>query len=232
MKKIQGATARMSGPLVLLFALGCATSGVKSSQTYTEGALPKPSVLLIYDFATSPDEALAQAYGSEFASASAKDDELARKTARTLSDQLQRKLTGFGIDAARVEGSYTPPVHAMVIKGEFLTVDEGSRVMRLTIGLGAGATQLRARVQAYQMTERGLLRIAKAEVESKGDKLPGMAAPVGVGAAAGNAARVAVISGGMNVVQEVTGGLDRDAGRMAGEIAERVKAFYMRQGWL
>ena len=59
-----------------------------------------------------------------------------------------------------------------------------------------------------------------------------MAAPVGVGAATGNAARSAVISGGMNVVQEVTGGLDKDAGRIAGEIAERVKQFYKRQGWL
>ena len=75
-------------------------------------------------------------------------------------------------------------------------------------------------------------RIAEAEVKAQGNRMPGMAVPVGVGAATGNAARSAVISGGMNVVQEVTGGLQKDAGRIAGEIADRIKAFYERQGWL
>jgi hypothetical protein len=59
-----------------------------------------------------------------------------------------------------------------------------------------------------------------------------MAVPVGVGAVAGAAARSAVISGGMNIVQEVTGGLEADAGRIAEEIAKRAEAFYKRQGWL
>ncbi len=232
MEGIRRAIPATSWPLVLLFALGCATSRVESSQSFTRGPLPHPPVLLIYDFATSPNEALTQAYGSEFASPSAEVSELARKTARTLSEQLHQKLTKIGIHARRVDRRFVPPVNAMVIKGEFLTVDEGSRLLRMTIGFGAGATKLRVRAHAYQAREWGLQRIAEAEVKAQGNRMPGMAAPVGVGAATGNAARSAVISGGMNVVQEVTGGLDKDAGRIAGEIAERVKKFYERQGWL
>ena len=232
MDRIRRAIPMTSWPLALLFALGCATSGVESIRRYAEGPRPHPPVLLIYDFATSPNEALAQAYGSEFASPSATDDDLARKTARSISEQLLKKLTGYSIHARRVDAGFEPPVDAMLIKGEFLTVDEGSRILRMTIGFGAGATKLRVRVHAYQATQWVLRRIAEAEVKAQGNKMPGMAAPVGVGAATGNVVRSVAISGGMNVMQEVTGGLQKDAGRIAGEIADRVKSFYERQGWL
>ncbi len=220
--------------LAILLGLGCASSSVKSVQRYAEGPLPHPPVLLVYDFATSPNEALVDTYGSGFASPSASgaEDDLARKTARSLSEQLLKKLTESGIHARRVEDRFEPPMNALLIKGEFITIDKGSRLKRMTIGFGAGATELRVRARAYQARESGLERIAEAEVEAKGDRMPGMAVPVGAGAVAGQAARSAAISGGMNIAQEVTGGLDKDAGRIAGEIAERVKGFYERQGWL
>ncbi len=104
--------------------------------------------------------------------------------------------------------------------------------MRMVIGFGAGASELRARVQVYQARASGLRRIAEAEAISTGSKSPGMATPVGVGAMAGRAATSAVVSGGMNLVREVRGSLEAEAGRMAEEIAERAQAFYQRQGWL
>ena len=58
------------------------------------------------------------------------------------------------------------------------------------------------------------------------------AGAAGAGAAAGRAATSAAISGGMNVMQEVTGGLDSDAGRLAEQLAKRAEGFYQRQGWL
>jgi transcription elongation factor len=87
-------------------------------------------------------------------------------------------------------------------------------------------------VQAYQATQRGLRRIAEAEADASGSKMPGMAIPVAGGAAMGSAATSAVISGGMNIAKETKGALNPDAERMAKKIAERAKAFYVRQGWL
>ena len=102
----------------------------------------------------------------------------------------------------------------------------------MTIGLGAGSTELRAHVQAYQATAHGLVRIAQAEAEAKGSKMPGMAIPMAGGAAMGTLATSAVISGGMNILKETRGALNPDAERMAEQIAERAEAFYRRQGWL
>jgi hypothetical protein len=124
------------------------------------------------------------------------------------------------------------PLDALVVKGQFVTIDEGDRAKRLTIGFGAGTSHLVARVQVYQMTNTGLRRAVEIEAKAHGSKAPGMAIPVAGGAAMGTAATSAAISGGMNLVKEKRGGMDADAGHMAEEIAERAKAYYERRGWL
>ncbi len=48
----------------------------------------------------------------------------------------------------------------------------------------------------------------------------------------GNAATSAMISGGMNVAQEVTGRMSQDVDRLAEMLADRVVNFLARQGWI
>ena len=103
---------------------------------------------------------------------------------------------------------------------------------RVVVGFGAGASAIRAELQVYQQTEVGLRRLVDGEAEAKGSKKPGMAVPVGAGAAAGRVATSAAISGGISVVSELTGGLKADAGRIAEKLAERTEALYRRRGWL
>ncbi len=222
--------------LALLVGLGCASAKVNPGQRYTEDApLPQPPVLLVYDFAVSPSDVVQDSLGSEFSASptpSSKELQHARKVAATLSDQLVKKLEKRGIRAERADEATLPPTNAMVLKGQFVSIDKGSRIKRMVIGFGAGASELRVNVQAYQATAYGLRRIAQAEAETTGSKMPGMAVPVGVGAIAGRAATSAVISGGMNIVQEVQGRMTGEAGRLADAIAKRAAAFYKRQGWL
>ena len=44
--------------------------------------------------------------------------------------------------------------------------------------------------------------------------------------------RSAVVSGGMTIATEARGVRHDDASRMAGQITERIVAFYERKGWL
>lgn len=233
MRRIQRAAM---ATLALCVGLACASTKVENVERYAEDEqLPRPPVLLVYDFAVSPGEAVEDTFGSEFAgstSPSSKEAQEARQVAASLSTQLVSKLRERGINAARATRGSVPPENAMVIKGQFVSIDEGSRVKRMVIGFGAGSSELRARVQAYQATAYGLRRIAQAEAGATGSKMPGMAVPVGGGAAVGRAAASAVISGGMNITKEVRGGMDADAGHLADEIAKRAEAFYKRQGWL
>ena len=222
--------------LALCVGLACASARIESVERYAEDErLPRPGVLLVYDFAVTPNDVVVDTLGSEFGrstSPSSEDVQQARQVAASLSTQLVSKLLARGINAARATRARVAPVNAMVLKGEFISIDKGSRVKRMVIGFGAGSSELRVRAHVYQATPYGLRRIARAEAKATGSKTPGMAVPVGAGAAAGRAASSAVVSGGMNVAREVRGGMDADAGRLADEIADRAEAFYKRQGWL
>lgn len=216
--------------------MGCASAGVTPvAGTRDDSMLPRPSVVFVYDFAVSSNDVVIDTLGAEFMSEGTKlteEEQEAYATANALSEAIVEELRKQGIQAQRANDGDIPPLHALVLRGQFITIDEGSRIKRMVIGFGAGSSELRASVQAYQATERGLRRIAEAEAEATGSKMPGMAIPVAGGAAMGSAATSAVISGGMNIAKETSGAMNPDAKRMAKKIAERAKAFYIRQGWL
>ncbi len=229
----------IAGILILgltVIGMGCASAGVTSVTKASDGSMMRrPGVLLVYDFAVAANDVMIDTLGAQFMSEGEKlteKEQTARATANAFSVALVEQLQKDGINAQRAERGDIPPLHALVLKGQFITIDEGSRAKRMVIGFGAGSSELRARVQAYQATESGLRRIAEAEAEATGSKMPGMAIPVAGGAAMGSAATSAVISGGMNIAKEAGGAINPDTKRMAEEIAERAKAFYVRQGWL
>ncbi len=225
--------------LVLLAAaagLGCASAGVTRTQQYVEESeVAKPSVVLVYDFATSAADVMVDTTGPDFIGGDgtqAEKSELARQVATALSESLVEELGERGIQAKRAGAGTSPPQNALLIKGRFLTLDEGDRTKRMVVGLGAGSTELRIAIEVFQATASGVRRLSEGQAEASGSKMPGMAIPVGVGAAAGTAVASAAISGTLSVTREVRGGLEADAARLAEEIADRAKAFYERRGWL
>jgi hypothetical protein len=229
----------IAGVLILgliAVGMGCASAGVTSVVRPAAGSMiQRPGVLLVYDFAVGANDVMIDTLGAQFMSEGedlTEKEQTARAAANAFSVALVEQLQKDGINAKRAERGDIPPLHALVLKGQFITIDEGSRFKRMVIGFGAGSSELRARVQAYQATESGLRRIAEAEAEATGSKMPGMAIPVAGGAAMGSAATSAMISGGMNIAKETRGAMNPDAERMAKKIAERAKAFYVRQGWL
>ena len=225
-----------------VLALGCASSRVTPTDTptgmRTAAHLSKPDVLLVYDFAAGPNEFVVDTLGGDFESKArtlSKGDEMGRRAATAISKQLVARLTSRGIVAKRAAPTAMFPLNAIVIKGQIVTVDRGSRVRRVVLGFGAGSTELTAQVQAYQATRWGLLRVSQAEAQAGGPRTLGMAGPIGIGAAIGTAGTSAVVSGGLNLVSELRGGIggiDACAGRVADGIAEKIHALYERQGWL
>ena len=184
-----------------------------------ERTLPRPPVLLIYDFAVAPDDAPPSA-----------EIERHRAIAKAFSEDVVTKLEGVGIPAQRATDSTTVPLHAVVVKGQFVTIQEGSRTRRMLIGFGAGSTMLRIEVQVYQMMESGLQRIKEVEGQARGRRMPGVAGPGAVAGATGVVAGVAV-AGAMSTVREVRGGIKADVHRLAERFGYKMVVFYYRQGW-
>jgi hypothetical protein len=96
-------------------------------------------------------------------------------------------------------------------------------------GFGAGAVELQTLVERYVVTITGLIPLGSTRIETVGGKMPGMLVPLGAGAAVGNVAKSAAISGAGNVLQEAgPEGLDGAEKRTAKAIAKA----YKERGWI
>ncbi len=215
--------------------VGCAGVSVEPVVKYTEdSAVIRPSVMLIYDFAVDPKDVTVDTAGLDLGGdkgTSAERLKAGRAVAQLLSEELVTELAERGVTAKRAVASTNIPMHAVVVKGQFMLIDEGDQMKRTVIGFGAGSDELRVRVQVYQMTKGGLQRISEAKAEAHGRKTPGVAGPGAVAAGAGVVTGL-VVSGAMNIKSEVKGSMATNVKNLAEEFADRVEKFYKRRGWL
>lgn len=206
--------------LALSIVMGCAGATTqRTGQAVDKGSLARPSVMLVYDFAVAPDDA-----------PPSMEITRAQEVAKSFSEEVVRKLEAVGIDAQRATDSTPVPLHALVVKGQFETIQEGSRAQRMVVGFGAGSTTLQVQVQLYQMTGNGLQRISELEGQARSGRMPGVALPGSVAAATGFVIPV-MIKGGLSTFNEIRGGIQADIDRLAEQFAYKAVAFYHRQGW-
>src|SRR5438093_1342024 len=95
-----------------------------------------------------------------------------------------------------------------MVKGQFVSIDEGNRTERVLIGLGAGRTGVQASVQVYEITPEGMRNVESLQADAKSSYKPGMALMMGAGGLAGNLLTSAVVSG--ITADEATSDVDRE----------------------
>jgi uncharacterized protein DUF4410 len=224
--------------LVLLVSAGCASTEVTDRETYSGAKLARPDRIIVYDFAVTPNEVppgstLSAAPPEATTPQTEQDIEEGRKLAAEVATQLVADLQAMGLPAVRAEGQPPPKVNDIVIKGSFVTVQEGSTGKRLLIGFGSGGAELETVVEGYQMTPQGLRKLGGGHVNSGGNKTPGLIVPLAVTAATANPLGLIVV-GGMKAYGEVSGssGIEGRAKATADEIAAQLKTAAEKQGWI
>jgi hypothetical protein len=222
----------------LLVLAGCASTKVTERQAYTGEKLARPDRIIVYDFAATPDEvhaesALPAATAGAAAPQTPKDIEEGRKLGAEVARQLVVDLQNMGLPA--VQAARQPPARVgdIVIKGSFVSVEEGSAGKRVLLGFGSGASDLRTVVEGYQMTAQGLRKLGGGELNSGGNKTPGMVAPLVVAAATANPIGLVVV-GGIKAYGEVSGSstIEGRAKATADQIAAQLKVAAQKQGWI
>lgn len=221
--------------LIVAFGVGCAGGSVEPGAQYTKGeSLPRPPVVLVYDFTVDPADVDVDKLGPNFVSGEAPTSERlqqGRAVAQALSEELVTKMAKLGITARRGGGSTNVPMHALLVKGQFVSIEEGDQIGRVVVGFGAGGGGLQAHVQIYQQTETGLKPVSEAKGEAHGRKTPGVAGPAAVAAGAGMFVGLTV-SSTVTAGSELKGDMDTHVKNLAEEFAERAEIFYKGQGWL
>lgn len=217
----------IAGGLVAAVAFGCAGQRSIQQILYADRDLDRPPLLLVYDFAVNPDDVVVDVFGPAFLerpSAAREAEGRDRAVANTLAAAMVQKLRERGIPAERAGARTSAPRDAILVKGQFVTVEADASGTRMAIGLGAQSSTLRIQVQTYQVAVDGLRRIAERSVGGQGEPpaLEGTTAP----------GPVSVIAGGLSFVLPSQANVETDVERLAELFAERALEFYRHQGWL
>jgi hypothetical protein len=113
-------------------------------------------------------------------------------------------LKGMGLPAVPAAGQPAPQVGDIVLRGYFVSIDEGSAGKRLLVGFGSGTAEMRAAAEGYQMSAQGPRLLDSGEAASEGGRMPGMAARLAVLAVTANPIGL-VVAGGAKLYGERTG---------------------------
>jgi Domain of unknown function (DUF4410) len=223
--------------LALVVVTGCASTEVTERQRYEGEKLALPDRMIVHDFTGDPAEVPPEsAFAAEMVGAGAPTPEqleVGRRLGAQVASELVTELRDMGLPAVRAAGQPAPRPDDIVLRGYFVSVDEGRAGRRVLVGFGSGAAELRTAVEGYQMTAQGLRPLGRGEIRSEGGKLPGMVLPAAVLAA--TASPIGLIVGGTaKATGEVTGSetIEGAAERTAKEIAAQLRTAAEEQGWI
>ena len=151
---VRNMIGNLSGALLCFGLAACGQTGVRDAGYTTEKNLPKPSRILVYDFAVSEREVFEyqgimrqQPIGKRSGGTGAP----ARSEVKdALAEEVADGLRKLGFTVERVSRGTTAAENELLIDGQFLTVDEGNPLRRLVIGFGSGTSTVESRAQVYQ----------------------------------------------------------------------------------
>jgi len=210
------AIAKAAGCLCLVLALvSCASISVEPG---TERATQKmPEIIYVADFSTAHSDFEVDRKGAELA-------EFKKNLQLMLKTAIAADLTDKLVPAAAVEKKKQKGLrNAWLVRGEFITVQQGSRLLRSALGFGAGQTVMETRVRVYDLAQDPDTPFLTFSTTGGSGAEPGALA----GGLTTDPVQLAI--GG---VSGAAHGLSEDAGRTAREITAEFSDYMYRQGWI
>ena len=222
--------------LVVGLCVGCATARVKTIQENRSATLPRPARVIVFDFdtgaadvvvASSPVRRARRTVGLS----AQEPDRLGDAVADALARRLVDEVSAIGLPAERAASAAPPSVNDVVIQGQFVRIDEGSRTRRFVLGFGLIGTELRTQVEIFQVTAAGWQPIQQFDTVATGSRLPGAGPVLAAGAVASTVVTSAIGSSTGGASGELRVSIDADARRTSAEISKKVSELSSAQRW-
>ncbi|HEY4050217.1 MAG TPA: DUF4410 domain-containing protein [Acidobacteriaceae bacterium] len=215
--------AHASGPLA-------AKINVTPGASY-DGAnpLPKPSKIVVYDFAVNTADVQADKVQSlrprHLITGDEKPEAIAAGANKTFSKELSKALARTGIPVEHAQVGAPPPANALLVQGSFVSLKQGVKAERVTVGMGAGSADVQSTVDVHLNTPGNLVLVTQFRTDTNPAKNVGG----GVGVAAGlNPAAVAAKS----TISDRKKTLDSYASKTADATAKEITKVMAKQGWI
>ncbi len=226
--------------MLVLFAAGCASTDGQPVNQVVDERLPKPSTVMIADFASDTSEISQSAgllsnieKGIRDNTHTAEEIQLAKEVADALASELASRIASMGLNPVRVPSDTSVPRDAILITGNFVTIDEGNQRRRNLIGLGAGKSSLDCTVGIFTVEGSGVRQLTAFDAHVDSGRMPGVAVmgPAGKAAGAGTGAIVSsnLAMSGLKSHQSASIQLAKG---LAENIAAELEKYFSKQGWI
>ncbi|HZC47142.1 MAG TPA: DUF4410 domain-containing protein [Candidatus Acidoferrum sp.] len=155
---------------------------------YAEPTAPAQIVVRDFDFSDSsvsenraPINRTVDVFRSS--SADARREEIGRRVAAVLAEQTAKRLKKLGLPAMRVASDNDVSLYGnfLLITGRLIDVDEGNRLTRVAVGLGAGKSRLKTEVHVFRVVNGEKAEVLAFTTRADSGSMPGMLASMGVG---------------------------------------------------
>jgi hypothetical protein len=225
-----------------LFAIfviaGCASTEITDREAIVTEKIPRPNQIWVYDFAATasdipPDSVLAGQHSEHPTPQNAEQIEAGRKVGSEIAKQLVEQIRLMGMPAERASKGTTEQINDILIRGYLISVDEGSKAKRLTIGFGSGGSELKVAAEGFQKTAQGLRKLGSGVADAEGGKTPGAVVGLATLVATRNPVGL-IVSSGVKVYGERSGSakIEGRVEQIVEEIAQVLKGRFEEQGWI
>lgn len=158
---------RLAGLGAALILSGCASVAVKDDQWTTE-RLTLPKRIYVGNYEVPADALAVDRAGEEL-------EKFRRETADNFTKELCERIGKRIAPAVPLAEGVRPEKGAWIVEGRFLRLNQGSRLLRSLVGLGAGGTKMEAVTTVLAVDARGgRKKIAEIETTGGSNAEPGM----------------------------------------------------------
>jgi len=198
----------------------------------TSHVLPKPDQVVIQDFPTEGEVVMEKSrlhpHHHLLHPESAQDaspEELMQHVQDTFAKTIIESLEKEQVRTERLVDVGTESGTELIIRGEFIGVNQGNARKRIMIGFGRGASDIKTHIVITLVANGRCTVLLDGDINSQSGKEPGaLASTSGVGVAAG-----AVIG---TVGDNRSGTVEADAARMGKLVAEQTLSIMTAEKWL
>ena len=202
------------GLLLTLTLVSCASVSVEDG---TERVTQKmPEMIYVADFSTAHSDFQVDRTGRELADFK-KNLQLMLKTAMA-ADLTDRLVPAAAVGKSKQSGLK----NAWLVRGEFTTVEQGSRLLRSAVGFGVGGSKVETRVEVYDLAQNPRTPFLTFSTTGGSGSEPGA-----ILALSADPLQIAI--GG---VTGAAHGLSEDTKRTAREITAELSNYMYQRGWI
>ena len=222
----------------LAVVTACASTKVSDREAMYSGQLPRPGMIIVYNFITSPDgvppgSALAYQNLTPTVPPNSQQMALDQQLGAQIAQELAQEIRNMGLPSVQATPYTLPQVNDIMLRGYLLTVDQGSAAERVALGFGAGASDLKTFIEGFVMTPTGWRELGQGDINATGSKTPGASLGLATLLITHNPIGL-IVSSGVKVYGEASGSatIEGRAKATAKEIADQLKIRFQQQGWI